>query len=492
MNAWDMSAGDIAHGVRTKSFSAEEVFDASLDRIRAFEPKIHALLSVTEERGRCTARAVDDAVQAGRDPGPLCGVPVVLKDNMTTRGAPTTCGSKILGSWKPPYDATVVRLLEEARSVIVGKANMDEFAMGSSTEFSAFGPTANPWDTDRVPGGSSGGSAASVSAGYVPLALGSDTGGSIRQPASFCGLYGLKPTYGHVSRYGLVAFASSLDQIGVFSRYASDLALALSVIGAEDVKDMTSSRRARPDYVSQAQSDDMRGMRIGLVAELAKAPVDADVRSVFDATAKKCEQLGAEIREVSLPTVLEYGVPCYYILAPAEASSNLARFDGVRYGMSLGEDSLLDRYVETRGAGFGDEVKRRILTGTYVLSSGYYDAYYLVAQKVRRRITMEFAKAFEGLDAILLPTAPTPAFKKGEFSDDPIRMYMADIFTLPVNLAGLPGLSLNAGFSREGLPIGMQFIGPKWGDATLLRLASTLERTFGPCRCAPVEEAKGA
>jgi aspartyl-tRNA(Asn)/glutamyl-tRNA(Gln) amidotransferase subunit A len=488
MTYHSMSASGIAEGVRTGRFSATEVFESSLERIRAFEPGIHALLRVTEDRGRDAARSVDEAVKSGRDPGPLCGVPVVLKDNMTTRGIATTCASRILGDWKPPYDATVVQLLERAGAVVVGKANMDEFAMGSSTEFSAYGPTANPWDPERVPGGSSGGSAAAVSAGYAPLSLGSDTGGSIRQPASFCGIYGLKPTYGHVSRYGLVAFASSLDQIGVFARHASDLPLALSVIGAEDGKDMTSSRRKRPDYKAMAIPDDLRGKRVGLVSELAKAPVDADVRTVFDATVRECVRLGAEILEVSLPTVLEYGVPCYYILAPAEASSNLARFDGVRYGMSRGDDSLLERYLETRAAGFGAEVKRRILTGTYVLSSGYYDAYYLVAQKVRRRITEEFETAFDGLDAILLPTSPTPAFRQGAFTDDPIRMYMADIFTLPVNLAGLPGLSLNAGFSKEGLPVGMQFIGPKWGDLTLLEIASVLEKTFGPCRCAPVGE----
>lgn len=489
MELFSLSAAEMVRGIKAKDFSASEVFASCLSRIEGLEPELSALLALTADRGRKEAARIDGMIARGADPGPLTGVPVVLKDNMCLRGVPATCASRILKGWIPPYDASVAELLAGAGAVFAGKANMDEFAMGSSTEFSAFHPTSNPWDTGRVPGGSSGGSAAAVAAGYAPLSLGSDTGGSIRQPASFCGLYGLKPTYGLVSRWGLVAFASSLDQIGPFARTVEDLALLLSVISAPDARDGTCSRRERPDYMSPLAAASLRGKKIAVVKELdaMRSSVDPEVRRVLENTLNLCREEGAEIVEVSLPVSLEFGLPCYYILAPAEASSNLARFDGVRYGLSCREDSLLDLYLTTRGAGFGAEVKRRILTGTHVLSSGYYDAYYLTAQKVRSLMKAEFRKAFGGCDLIALPTAPTPAFKKGELVDDPIRMYLADVFTLPVNLAELPALSLNGGFTggEKPLPVGVQFIAPQWGETELLNAAAVLERRLGKAKIAP-------
>lgn len=489
MELHTLSAGEIGRGVRSGEFSALEVFSSSMDRIASLEPSLQALLTVLGDRGEEQARRVDSLIARGEDPGILAGVPVILKDNMCLSGVPATCGSRMLEHWIAPYDASVAEFLAADGAVLAAKANMDEFAMGSSTEFSAFHPTANPWDLDRVPGGSSGGSAVSVAAGYVPLALGSDTGGSIRQPASFCGVYGLKPTYGLVSRWGLVAFASSLDQIGPFARTAEDLALALTVMGKPDPRDGTSNRRGRPDYCAPLPSASLRGKRIAVVRELdsMKGQLHPSVSEVLEKTLKICAEEGAQITEVSLPVSLEFGLPCYYILAPAEASSNLARFDGVRYGLSCGEDTLLELYLKTRGAGFGKEVKRRILTGTYVLSSGYYDAYYLTAQKVRRLLTEEFDAAFRECDLIALPTAPTPPFRRGELVDDPLSMYLADVFTLPVNLAGLPALSLNGGFTEEEkpLPVGVQLIAPRWGEPELLNAAAVLEGRLGRAPLAP-------
>ncbi|WP_286953914.1 MULTISPECIES: Asp-tRNA(Asn)/Glu-tRNA(Gln) amidotransferase subunit GatA [Aminobacterium] len=479
MELYELSAARIASGISSGDFSASDVFEACLNRARSLETHISALLTVTEEEGRCKAKEIDEARAAGKELAPLAGVPFVLKDNMCTRGIPTTCASKILGQWKPPYNAAVFDFLNEAGAVLLGKANLDEFAMGGTTENSIYGPTSNPWDYERVPGGSSGGSAAAVAAGYVPFALGSDTGGSIRQPASFCGVYGFKPTYGLVSRWGLIAFASSLDQIGPFTRTAEDIALILNTIGKSDERDSTCSRRPRPDYTGALCAESLAGKKIGVVKELEGYALHPDIRATFDTTLAFCKESGAEIVEISLPTTIGYGLACYYILAPAEASSNLARFDGVRYGLSTEADSLIDLYMKTRAQGLGPEVKRRILIGTYVLSSGYYDAYYLVAQKVRQLITQEFKSAFGSVDAVLLPTAPTPAFKKGSFEDDPIQMYLTDVFTLPVNLAGLPALSLNGGYTSEGLPIGMQFIAPRWAEESLLSIASVHEKTFG-------------
>lgn len=489
MEITSLTAAEIARGVAGKQFSASEVFSSCMEAVRRGEPDISALITVAEETGQAAAKEIDRRIAGGENPGPLAGVPIVIKDNMCIRGLPATCGSRMLHGWIPPYDAAVAELLSGAGAVFAGKGNMDEFAMGSSTEFSAFGPTSNPWDLERVPGGSSGGSAAAVAAGYVPAALGSDTGGSIRQPASFCGIYGLKPTYGLVSRWGLVAFASSLDQIGPFARTVEDLALLLSVIARPDPRDGTSSRRERPDYTACVKDPSLKGKKVAVVKELGamSASVSREVHDALEKTLSLCREEGAEIVEVSLPVSLEFGLPCYYILAPAEASSNLARFDGVRYGLSSKEDSLLELYLRTRGKGFGSEVKRRILTGTYVLSSGYYDAYYLTAQKVRSLMKEEFRRAFGACDLIALPTSPTPAFKKGELVNDPIQMYLADVFTLPVNLAELPALSLNAGFTsgKKPLPLGVQLIASRWGEPELLNAAAVLERHLGIAGTAP-------
>lgn len=479
-----MNAVEIVKAVKDARIPATEITGKAIERIRQVDSEVRALLTPLFERALEKAAEIDRKIEHNQDPGPLAGVPVVVKDNLCMRGLKTTCGSRMLENWCPPYDASVIRFLEEAGAVVLGKTNMDEFAMGSSTENSAFFPTANPWDRERVPGGSSGGSAAAVACGYAPLALGSDTGGSIRQPAAFCGVYGLKPTYGLVSRFGLVAFASSLDQVGPFSRSVEDLALALNVLSRPDPADATSSRRKRPDYTACLGKDDLKGLKVGVVTEFENYPVQPEIREALAKIEAILRGAGAEFVPVSLPATIEAGLPCYYILAPAEASSNLARYDGVRYGISAKAENLMDLYMKTRGLGFGPEVKRRILTGTYVLSSGYYDAYYLVAQKARIRISREFREAFLHADLLLMPTTPTLPFKKGEHQDDPIQMYLSDVFTLPVNLAGLPGLSLNAGYSSSGLPVGVQFVGPKWGEETLLAAAEAVERVLGKPACA--------
>jgi aspartyl-tRNA(Asn)/glutamyl-tRNA(Gln) amidotransferase subunit A len=404
----------------------------------------------------------------------LAGVPVAVKDNICVRGLQASCGSAILGGYHPPYDATVVERLRDAGAIIIGKTNCDEFAMGSSNENSAYGPVRNPWDTDRVPGGSSGGSAAAVAARIVPVALGSDTGGSVRQPASLCGIIGVKPTYGRVSRYGLVAFGSSLDQIGIFSTNTTDAAQTLSVIAGRDPRDATTADVPVPDYVSELTGD-MRGARIGVPRELFGEGLDADVRASVEAAIEVYRALGAEVVEVELPHA-KYAIAVYYIIATAEASSNLARFDGVRYGFRAEESATLrEMYRRTREEGFGTEVKRRIMLGTYVLSSGYYDAYYLKAQKVRALLKQDFARAFERCDAIITPTSPTTAFLLGEKTDDPLAMYLNDIYTVTANLAGIPGLSVPCGLSETNLPIGMQLLGPHWSEPTLLRFAHAYE-----------------
>lgn len=478
MDLCTRSATEIARAIREGEFSVRHVVEAFLEVIERKESMVNALLTLNRVEALSRAQALDEALARGEDIGPLGGVPVIVKDNMCTEGIRTTCASRILEDWVPPYDASVVRFLEEAGAVILGKANMDEFAMGSSTEHSAFMVTSNPWDFTRVPGGSSGGSAAAAAAGYAPLTLGSDTGGSIRQPGAFCGVYGFKPTYGLVSRFGLVAYASSLDQIGPFARTVEDLALCLNVISRPDPRDATCSHRARPDYLEALKTEDLKGKKVGLVREFAEYDIDPEIRSAMEKTRKVLEEKGAEIVDVSLPTI-GYVLPAYYIIAPAEASSNLARFDGVRYGLSQEANSLLDLYLKTRGKGFGPEVKRRILTGTYVLSSGYYDAYYNRALKVKKVVTREFDRAFDEVDLLLMPASPTLPFKKGENMDDPLKMYMTDVFTLPMNLAGLPGLSVNTGYTEEGLPLGVQLIGPRWGEMAILGAANVLEKVFG-------------
>lgn len=453
--------------LRARAVSAVELTDAYLARIAAVDPAVQAFLTVTADQARAQARAADARLAAGED-APLLGLPLALKDVLCTAGVRTTCGSRMLETFVPPYDATSVARLAAAGAVFLGKTNMDEFAMGSSTENSAYYPTRNPWDLDRVPGGSSGGSAACVAALEAPAALGTDTGGSIRQPAGLCGVVGLKPTYGRISRFGLVAFASSLDQIGPFARTAADCALLLGVLAGADPRDATALPDAVPDYAAELAGD-LRGLRVGVPEEYFGSGMEPGVDAAVRAAIAKLEELGASIGAVSLPHT-EYGVAVYYLIAPAEASANLARYDGVRYGHSVGAPSLLDGYFRARAEGFGPEVKRRIMLGTYALSTGYYDAYYLKAQKVRTLVKGDFDKAFEQFDVLATPTSPTVAFRIGERTADPLAMYLSDVCTIPVNLAGLPGVSVPCGFV-DGLPVGLQLIGPPLGEGRLLRVA---------------------
>jgi len=481
MSDWTISGvSEIADAVKAKKTSAAEVVEAHLGRIAAKNEPIHAFLGRDDEKARAEARALDARIARGEDPGKLAGVPIAIKDAIHVMGLPTTCGSKILKQFQPPYEATVIRRLRSEGAIVIGKANMDEFAMGSSNENSAFGPARNPWDLTRVPGGSSGGSAAAVSAGFAAMALGSDTGGSIRQPAALCGVVGLKPTYGRVSRYGLVAFASSLDQIGPLTRSSRDAALVLSVIAGQDVHDATSSPRPVDDYVGGLDQP-VRGLRIGVPRDFLKSGVESGVMAEFDQTIAALEKEGARIVEVALPNA-PHAIATYYLVATAEASSNLARFDGVRYGLRADSPAaratLKDMYGESRDAGFGPEVKRRIILGTFVLSSGYYEAYYLRAQKVRTLIRRDFETAFASCDVIATPTTPSTAFKLGEKTANPLEMYLADVFTVPANLAGVPGISVPCGFSN-GLPVGLQFVGPAFAEATLLRAGHAVERLAG-------------
>jgi aspartyl-tRNA(Asn)/glutamyl-tRNA(Gln) amidotransferase subunit A len=463
----------LAAEVRSKERSAREAVEESLAKIAAGDPEIHAFVEVLADRALERADEIDRAVASGSDPGPLAGVPVALKDNLCTSGIPTTCSSKILAGWRPPYDATVVERLRAAGAIVVGKTNMDEFAMGSSTENSCSGPTRNPHDHDRVPGGSSGGSAAAVAAGFVPLALGSDTGGSIRQPAALCGVVGMKPTYGVVSRYGLVAFASSLDQIGPLAGTVADVAVTLQVIAGHDARDSTSLAAPAPDVVA-AVDRGVEGKRIGLVTEL----VDGTARDVAARVRQAAEALaaaGALVDEVSIPQ-FRYGLAAYYLIAPAEASSNLARFDGVRYGLRVDAPDVAAMNVATRTAGFGAEVKRRIMLGTYALSAGYYDAYYAQAQRVRTLVADGFAYAYTRFDGLLGATTPTTAFRIGDRTDDPLSMYLSDTCTVPANLAGHPSISVPFGTGDGGLPVGVQALAPALGEQMLFSLAGALER----------------
>lgn len=462
-----------------KEISAVELTKQTLQRIEALEPQLHSFLQVTKERALQQAQAVDAKIASGEQIGLLEGIPIALKDNMCTRGIPTTCASHILENYIPPYDATVVQKLEQAGAIAIGKTNLDEFAMGSSTETSAYQKTANPWDTERVPGGSSGGSAAAVAAQECTVALGSDTGGSIRLPASFCGVVGLKPTYGLVSRYGLVAFASSLDQIGPFGRTVEDAAILLQAIAGHDRMDATSLKTEIPNYADYLQPNlrPRSTIRIGVIQETFGQGLDPEVEEAVKKAVEKMQELGAEIQVVSCPR-FRYGLPAYYIIAPSEASANLARYDGVRYGSRIEEvDNLMAMYTKSRARGFGAEVKRRISIGTYALSAGYYDAYYLKAQKVRTLIKQDFERAFAQADVLVTPTAPTTAFKTGEKTDDPLQMYLSDLMTIPVNLAGLPSLSMPCGFDKQGLPIGMQLIGNVLQEKTLLSVAHAYEQT---------------
>ncbi len=473
MSLTELTAFEIAADVRAGRRRAVDVLDAHLANVAAREADIHAFNIVTADEARRSAEAIDAAVAAGHDPGPLAGVPIALKDNMCTRGVPTTCSSKILEGWKPPYDATVVERLAHSGAVVVGKTNLDEFAMGSSTENSAFGPTFNPHDITRVAGGSSGGSAAAVAARFASLSLGSDTGGSIRQPAALCGVVGVKPTYGTVSRHGLVAFASSLDQIGPFSHDVRDSALLLEAISGHDPLDSTSIPQPPLRLLSELDRG-VEGLRIGRITDLpggSESEVDARLAEAFDAL----EAAGATIVDVELPS-MKFGLTAYYLVAPAEASSNLARYDGVRYGMRVEAPDTNSMYMATRAAGFGDEVKRRIMLGTYALSAGYYDAYYGKALKVRRLISDDFARAYQKADVLLTPTSPIVAFPVGSKVDDPLSMYLCDVFTIPTNLAGHPAMSVPFGTGAHGLPVGMQVLAPTLGEAVMFRVAAELER----------------
>lgn len=476
-----LTISELSDRMTRGEITSRQVTQACLDRIAQADGGLHAFISVDGEDALMQADAADRARQAA-DENPersLLGIPIAVKDVIAVKGQPLNCGSRILGEFRSPYDATVIERLKAAGAVVFGRLNMDEFAMGSSTENSAFGPTRNPWDVARTPGGSSGGSAAAVAADECIASLGSDTGGSIRQPASFCGCVGLKPSYGRVSRYGLVAYASSLDQIGPITKTVRDAATMLSVLSGHDARDSTSVPKPVPDFLASLGTD-LKGVKVGLAKEYMVGGLDPEVKNAIDATVIKLQELGAEVVEVSLPHT-EFAVATYYIIATAEASANLARFDGIRYGARVTGRDPIELYSRTRGAGFGSEVKRRIILGTYVLSSGYYDAYYLRAQKVRTLIRNDFLNAFKSVDAILTPTSPTAAFKLGEKSEDPLQMYLTDIFTISCNLAGICGVSVPCGFTsptegRPRLPIGLQLLGKPFGEEAVLRVAHAFEQ----------------
>ncbi len=474
MQLTDLTIHQLHDLLREGKTSAQEVTQAFLDRIAATDEQVNAFITVCQQEALQQAEAADARLKAGKA-APLTGIPLALKDIFVTEGLRTTCASQILNNFVPPYNGTAVAKLKEQGAVILGKLNMDEFAMGSSNENSAFGPVRNPWNGDCVPGGSSGGSAACVAARQAIATLGTDTGGSIRQPASHCGVVGLKPTYGRVSRYGVIAYASSLDQVGPVTRDVEDCAMLLGAVAGYDPADSTSVDLPVPDYRATLK-DGVKGLKVGLPKEYFIEGLDPDVKQAVEKAVDTLRQLGAEPVEVSLPHT-DYAVACYYLIATAEASSNLARYDGVRYGQRVDrEQGLIDMYMQSRAAGFGPEVKRRIMLGTYALSSGYYDAYYLKAQKVRTLIRQDFLDAFNQVDVILTPVAPTPAFQIGEKTADPLQMYLSDIFTIPVNLAGTCGMSLPCGMSQNGLPIGLQLIGRPFGEETLLRTAYAFEQ----------------
>jgi aspartyl-tRNA(Asn)/glutamyl-tRNA(Gln) amidotransferase subunit A len=477
MSLNQFTISELAAQLAKREVSARQIMQSCLDQIARVDGKIHAFISFDDKDALAQADAADKDISGGitHAQKPLLGIPIAIKDVLAVKNQPLNCASKILGRFVSPYDATVIEKLKAAGAVIFGRCNMDEFAMGSSTENSAFGVTRNPWDAERIPGGSSGGSAAAVAADEAIASLGTDTGGSIRQPASLCGVVGLKPTYGRISRYGLVAFASSLDQVGPITKNVSDAANLLGVLSGHDLRDSTSVPRPVPNYM-KALDGNIRGLKLGLPKEYMVGGLDPEVKFAVDTAVKKYQELGAEIVEISLPHT-DYAVATYYIIATAEASANLARFDGVRYGARVEGHDFWELYSKTRGAGFGGEVKRRVILGTYVLSSGYYDAYYLRAQKVRTLIRKDFLDAFEKVDAIVTPTSPTAAFKIGAKSDDPLQMYLSDIFTISCNLAGICGISIPCGFtSNPKLPIGLQLLGKPFGEEMLLRLAHAFEQ----------------
>lgn len=477
------SVSELAKRILGGEITARSTVELSLNAAESLNDVLNAFLQIDRKGALSRADQIDR--EGNKKPRPLAGIPIAVKDNLCVRGLQASCGSMILGDYRPPYNATVIERLVDAGAVIIGKTNCDEFAMGSSNENSAFGAVKNPWDVSRVPGGSSGGSAAAVAAGIVPVALGSDTGGSVRQPASLSGVVGLKPTYGRNSRYGLVAFASSLDQVGVFGRFVGDVAAVLAVIAGRDPHDATTADVPVPDYAAQLTGD-IKGLRLGYPRALFGEGLDAEVRGAVEQAIEAYRELGAEIVDVELPNA-KYAIAVYYIIATAEASSNLARFDGVRYGFRAEEaNELRSMYRRTREEGFGPEVKRRIMLGTYVLSAGYYDAYYRKAQQVRMLLRDDFRRAFESCDAIITPTSPTPAFLIGEKAEDPLAMYLNDIYTVTANLAGVPGMNVPCGLSSERLPIGLQLLGPYWSEATLLRLGDAYERAHPFTETPPV------
>lgn len=487
MDVSSMTVSELGALLKKREISSREVTQGYIRAIEDGDPKLNCFITRTFDLALEQALLADKELAGGGETGPLCGIPMAIKDIFVTRGVRTTCGSKILENYIPPFDGTHALKLKAAGAVLLGKLNMDEFAMGSSNEFSAFGPVRNPWDMESVPGGSSGGSAAAVAAGLTPASLATDTGGSIRQPASFCGVVGIKPTYGRVSRYGMIAFASSLDQAGPVTRDVRDSAMILKLIAGHDPKDSTSLNVPVPDYVKSLKGD-VKGLRLGIPKEYFVKGLDAEVEANVRQSARVLEGLGVNIEEISLPHT-HYALPCYYIIAPAEASSNLARYDGIRYGHRSRDSKELDElYKSSRTEGFGPEVTLRIIVGTYVLSSGYYDAYYLKAQKVRTLIKKDFLDAFEKCDSILAPVAPTPPFKIGEKCDDPVKMYLNDIYTIPVNLAGLPAISVPCGFTSRGLPIGMQLIGRPLDEAGLLNIAYAYEQTTNWHKRIPVKQ----
>lgn len=471
-----MTAFEIKKGIEEGKFTSEEIVKKLFERIKEVDPKVEAYITLCEEEALKSAKTVDEKVKKGEKLGKFAGVPIAIKDNICTDGIKTTCASKMLGDFIPPYDATVIKKLKAEDAVIIGKTNMDEFAMGSSTENSAFMKTKNPWDFKRVPGGSSGGSAAVVAAGIAPVSLGSDTGGSIRQPAAFCGVVGLKPTYGLISRFGLVAFASSLDQIGPFGKTVEDCAMTLETIAGYDKMDSTSSRKEfETDYLS-ALDGSVKGLKIGVPKEFFGKGLNEEIKACLEKVMEKLREMGAVVEETTMP-ITEEGLSSYYIISSAEASSNLDRYDGIRYGYRAKDyESVDDLMAQTRTEAFGKEVKRRIMLGTYALSSGYYDAYYNRAQKLRKEITRQFKETLEKYDLILSPTSPVLPFLSGEKSENPMEMYLADIYTVNINLAGVPALSLPCGFSKEGLPIGIQIIGPHFGEKKILKAAYALEK----------------
>ena len=479
MDFCKLSAHEIASRVLSKKWSAEEVLKAHLERIKKNDGKINSIVTLCEENALKDAREIDAKIAAGENPGVLAGVPFLAKDNFCTDGVETTCCSKMLKGWIPRYDATAIKLMKAAGAVLAGKTNMDEFAMGSTTESSIFGPTSNPRDISRVPGGSSGGSAAAVAAGFCPVALGSDTGGSVRQPSAFCGVQGMKPSYGQISRYGIVAYASSLDQVGPIARDMKDIALLMDVLAKPDSNDSTCDGYDRPSFAESAAKTDLNGKKVAILSGYDKGSIDKPLADAIEKAAEYCRAAGAEIVDAELPVTKKFSVACYYMAALGDASSKLACYDGMRYGYHADGKNLSEMYKKSRNQGFGKEVRHRILIGTCILTRGFYDNYYVPATRVRQMIADELAAMFKGADALIMPISPALPYKKGLVEEDPVRIYLGDAFSTIANLAGLPSISLNTGFTEDGLPTNVQILGPRFGDDTVLSIAAAIEKAVG-------------